>query len=434
MVFQRTVSRALQIRQQTVRKSFISSSLFLKRRDESTQANIASEIPTNCECKVTGEGSEPNYARTDETADEIIIHSPEPFATKHGGILPDVNIAYEAWGQLNNEKDNVILLNHGLSASSHAKTNSNNPISANGWWEKFIGPGLSIDTNKFYVICVNHLGSCFGTSGPSTINTTSGKHFGSDFPIVTIEDMVRVQFRLLDIFGIEKVHASVGASLGGKSSLLSPALFPDRINRMVSISAAAASPPSSIAFRYLQRVALMNDPKWNNGHYYDGLFPTDGTRLARKIATLTYRSGPEWEKRFKTEKINHPDAVLPRYHEPEFLIEDYIRHQGETFMAKTKFDPNSLIYLSKAADLFDMSNGFQNLEESFARIKCPSLIMGATSDILYPITKQKEMADLIEKGGNKDVLYYADEGYFGHDTFLLDVEGMGIKMKEFLEA
>lgn len=414
----------------TLQKLVLQRTSFLRNKSTTINASPATERSY----KVTGDDAEPSYGRTSKSADEIVIQSSDPYNFVHGGTISDVSIAYESWGQLNREKDNVIILHHGLSASAHAKKNANNPHSSDGWWEKFIGPGLSLDTNNFFIMCINHVGSCFGTSGPSTINTDSGKPYGSDFPIASIEDMVRIQFRLLDIMGIEKVHASVGSSLGGMASFISSAIFPDRINRMVSISAGGSSPPSSIAFRYLQRVALMNDPKWKGGHYYGSEFPTDGTRLARKIATLTYRSGPEWEKRFRTEKVNHPDVTLPRYHGPEFLIEDYIRHQGESFLAKTKFDPNSLIYLSKAMDLFDMSEGCQSMAEGFARIKCPSLVMGASSDILYPPSKQQEAAAHIIAGGNNDVVLHIEDGYFGHDTFLLDVDGMGPRMKEFLEA
>lgn len=413
-------------------KSSLGSSINTNTNSTAVTVKTVGNCLENLKDSVTSEDAEPSYARSSKNMEEIVIHSARPYKCQHGGVLSDLNIAYESWGKLNHAKDNTILLCHGLSASSHAKSHKDKENSVKGWWENFIGPGLSLDTSKFHIICINILGSCYGTSGPSTIDTKTGRPYGSNFPIVTIEDMVRVMFYLLDILGIEKVHTVVGSSLGGMLSLMAAAVFQHRIDRLVSISAGANSPPSSIAYRYLQRVALMNDPKWKNGHYYDSEFPIDGTRLARKIATLTYRSGPEWEKRFKSEK--KPDIIVPRYDGPEFLIEDYIRHQGESFLRKTKFDPNSLIYLSKAADIFDMSEGFSCMEEGFSRIKCPSLIMGSKSDILYPSTKQEEVVQYIVNGGNKDVILHIDEGYYGHDTFLLDVEGMGSKIKEFLES
>ncbi|XP_057290102.1 homoserine O-acetyltransferase-like isoform X2 [Hydractinia symbiolongicarpus] len=383
----------------------------------------------NKDPKNRSEEPEPAYDRVTKNAEETIVYSRHPFQCQYGAILPELHLAYEAWGKLNDAKDNVVLLQHGLSANPHARSNLVLKDSSPGWWEKFIGPGLSLDTNKFFVICVNLLGSCYGSTGPSSINPITGKPYGGDFPIVSIGDMVHSQFLLLNMLGIHKVHAVVGASLGGLAAFSSAKQYPQSIDRIVSISAAGNSAPSAIAFRYLQRVALMMDPKWNNGHYYETGIPFDGTRLARKIATLTYRSGPEWDERFKTMKVDDSDNSLPRYRSTEFLIEDYIRHQGESFIKRTKYDPNSIIYLSKAMDIFDIGENHGSMAEGFAQIKCPTLVMGASSDILYPVSKQKDAARYIAQGGNKNVEFYINDGHFGHDTFLLDVDGMGKEMK-----
>eukprot|EP00794_Sanderia_malayensis_P015821 gene15821-17416_t len=390
--------------------------------------NLATKLqPVEGSESKSNDGPEPSYERI-QYSDEEFYSYHKPFHCHHGGILPKLEIAYETWGQLNERKDNAILLFSGLSGSSHAKSHSELKNSQPGWWENFIGPGCKIDTNKYYVICANHLGSCYGTTGPSSINAETNKPYGGDFPIISIEDIVRAQFILLDHMQIEKVHAVIGSSLGGMISLLFTALYPERVGRMISISACAAANPTAIAFRYVQRLALMSDPAWRQGNYYKFGLPAAGMQLARKIATLTYRSGPEWEERFGRDRIKKNDVQLPRICGSEFEIEDYISHQGENFFKRSQYDPNSMIYLSKAMDLFDMSDGFENMEEGLARIRAPSLIMGASSDILFPSKQQVELYELIRNSGNTNVILKIIEGHYGHDTFLLDVNGMGSKI------
>jgi homoserine O-acetyltransferase len=201
-----------------------------------------------------------------------------------------MNIAYETWGHLNYRKDNAILLHCGMSASSHAKSNPGNP--APGWWEGFIGPGLALDTNLFFVICSNNLGGCYGTSGPSSTNPATGAAYGGSFPMLSVQDMVRAQFALLDNLGIEMLHASVGASLGGMQSTCAAAIFPERVGKFVSISACARSFPGSIAFRHTQRQAVMADPNWNGGDYYgEGCDPPNsGLKLAREVRYILFLS------------------------------------------------------------------------------------------------------------------------------------------------
>jgi homoserine O-acetyltransferase len=228
------------------------------------------------------QGPEPNY--------ELIVkgfsisHHNTPFNLVHGGVLPEFNIAYETWGKLNDTKDNAILLHTGLSASSHAKSHDKNPNP--GWWEKFIGPGLALDTNKFHIICTNVLGGCFGSTGPSSVDpsSSSGERYATGLPILTIFDMVRAQFKMLDRMGINKLHASVGSSMGGMQSLAAAALFPERVGRLVTISAAARSHPYSIALRFVQRQILMSDPNWNKGYYYNKVLPHTGMKVFRKGA------------------------------------------------------------------------------------------------------------------------------------------------------
>ncbi|KAF9353292.1 hypothetical protein BGX26_008925 [Mortierella sp. AD094] len=432
-------------------------------------------------------GPEPSYSNP--VSGYSLYQHNEPFLLDHGGILPKFEIAYESWGELNADKSNVILLHTGLSASSHAKSHPAN--TAPGWWEKFIGPGLAIDTNRFHVICTNVIGGCYGSTGPSSIDPKDNKPYATRFPILTIFDMVRAQFAMLDSMGIKKLHASVGASMGGMQSLAAALLFGDRIGKVVSISAAARSHPYSIALRFTQRQALMADPNWNKGFYYDKVPPHGGMKLAREIATISYRSGPEWEQRFgrKRSQPNTTPSLCA-----DFLIETYLDHQGERFCLQ--YDPNSLLYVSKAMDMFDLSasvsaetavrrarntlrlqegkgssapenaatppgeqaaacstgvaapaeskdkNETQNdpkaqlndLKQGMSSMKhIPTLVLGIQSDILFPVWQQKEVADCLRATGNKNVTYYELDSMYGHDAFLLEIINVGSAVKGHLE-
>lgn len=440
-------------------------------------------------------GPEPSYT----VGATQIYHCEEPLLLDHGGQLHEFDIAYETWGQMNASRSNVILLHTGLSASSHAHSTPENPQP--GWWEKFIGPGLALDTNKYFVICTNVIGGCFGSTGPSSIDPSDGKRYATRFPILTMQDMVRAQFRLLDHLGVAVLHASVGSSMGGMQSLAAGVEFPSRVGRVVSISACARSHPYSIAMRYVQRRAILNDPNWNRGFYYGRVPPHVGMKLAREIATITYRSGPEWEQRFGRRRA---DASKPPALCPDFLVETYLDHAGEKFCLT--YDPNSLIYVSKAMDLFDLgrenrlataarraqyhladasSTGDarvgspactltlpdkpyeeqpqpdtpmlsqlnaeslpqQNSSNSSSQPPAdlvaglaplrdhPVLVMGVASDILFPAWQQREVADALRQAGNEQVEHHElNEAHslFGHDTFLLDVEGVGGAVRNFL--
>ncbi|CAG8534231.1 uncharacterized protein OCT59_003144 [Rhizophagus irregularis] len=435
-------------------------------------------------------GPEPAYDKI--VSGYSLFHHNEPFLCDYGGVLPELGIAYETWGELNEKKDNAILIQTGLSGSSHAKSHEKNVQP--GWWENFIGPGLSIDTNKYFVICTNVIGGCYGSTGPSSIDPSDGEKYATRFPILTIFDMVRAQFLLLDHLGINKLHASVGSSMGGMQSLASAWLYPDRVSRLISISACARSHPYSIALRHTQRQVLMADPNWNKGFYYNSIPPHVGMKLAREIATISYRSGPEWEQRFgRKRQFEEQSPALC----PDFLIETYLDHQGERFCLQ--YDPNSLLYISKAMDIFDMSgsvleklkrlrsantkklfnarshndahhvicdtssslskesftksslkstserkhisslasnvnkNELEDLVQGLSIIKHPSLILGVQSDILFPCWQQKEIAECLRMGGNEDVTYYELDSMYGHDTFLIDLTNVGSAVKGHLE-
>lgn len=436
------------------------------------------------EARSLSTGPEPAYT----TGATENFHCKEPLLLDWGGVLPEFDVAYETWGTMNADKSNVILVHTGLSASSHAHSTESNPQP--GWWEKFIGPGSCLDTDKYFVICTNVIGGCFGSTGPSSIDPADGQRYATRFPILTMEDMVRAQFRLLDNLEVEKLYASIGSSMGGMQSLAAGVLFPSRVGRVVSISGCARSHPYSIAMRHTQRQVLMMDPNWNRGFYYGKVPPHAGMKLAREIATVTYRSGPEWEQRFGRRRA---DPAKPPALCPDFLIETYLDHAGEKFCLT--YDPNSLLYVSKAMDLFDL--GVENQRAAALRraereklmesgtapslmdLSCsltlpdtpyteqpdskeievdefgkvisrppddliaglsplrdtPTLVMGVASDILFPAWQQREVAEALRLSGNRNVAHVElseEQSMFGHDTFLLDLKNVGGSVKNFL--
>ncbi|KAH8821909.1 Alpha/Beta hydrolase protein [Xylogone sp. PMI_703] len=438
------------------------------------------------EARSVSSGPEPSYT----SGPTEVFRCHDPLLLDWGGVLPEFEIAYETWGQMNADKSNVILLHTGLSASSHAHSTEKNPKP--GWWEKFIGPNCPLDTNKYFIICTNVIGGCYGSTGPSSIDPADGQRYATRFPILTMEDMVRAQFRLLDSLGVQKLYASVGSSMGGMLSLAAGVLFPNRVGQVVSISGCARSHPYSIAMRHTQRQVLMMDPNWNRGFYYGKVPPHAGMKIAREIATVTYRSGPEWEQRFGRRRA---DSSKPPALCPDFLIETYLDHAGEKFCLE--YDPNSWLYVSKAMDLFDL--GVANQKAAAARrvahaaqfesssydasaVSCsltlpdtpyeeqpdsnpnspslsdpvkgmsgtppsdlveglkalkdhPTLVLGVATDVLFPAWQQKEIADTLVMAGNKNVTHVElgeDLSLFGHDTFLLDLENIGGALKKFL--
>ena len=391
----------------------------------------------------------------------------KPFFTDTNYKLSRFELAYETWGD---KKNPAILLFTGLSASSHAKSTKLNP--QNGWWENFIGKNRPLDTDKYYIICANYLGGCFGSSGPSSLNE-NGERYALQFPVVTIFDQVRAQFQLLNYLGVDKdIHAVVGSSKGGMASLSAAAMFP-QVRSVICISSCTATHPYAIGLRSSQRQILTSDVNWNKGNYYDSKFPHDGMKLARMVATIGYRSGPEWELRYGRNRKVESAGKAPTLVEPEFLIETYLDYQGEKY--SEGYDPNSLLYLSKSMDLFDISSiyhpnenirnelirpdpsespkqpefcvSFQERQDTswsntdgnymvkaLSNVTQPILVLGVKTDILFPIDQQRELADKLKKSGNKYVTFYEIDSLFGHDTFLLDLTSIGAAVKGFLEA
>ncbi len=372
-------------------------------------------------------GPEPQYGKV--VSGYETFHSSEPFVCDWGGVLPELSLAWESWGELSPGADNAVLLHTGLSASSHARSQERNPNP--GWWEEMVGPGLAIDTDRYFVLCTNLIGGCYGSTGPSSTDPATGNPYATDFPILTVQDMVRAQLLLLDHLGIQCLHASVGASLGGMQSLMLAALAPDRVQRLVSISAAACSHPQSIAMRFVQRQAVMADPDWNAGRYYGRSFPHRGLRVAREMGTLTYRSGPEWMERFGRRRSADEVPTL----DEDFQVESYLAYQGDKFCLQ--YDPNSYLYISKAMDLFDITAADTSSQGApcaqISDIKAPALVIGVKSDILFPVWQQRELAGLLEAEALA-VTYLELDSPYGHDTFLIEVEQVGAALGAHLSA
>ena len=369
------------------------------------------------------EGPEPQYDRI--VSGYRTFRSAKPFSFEWGGTLPALKVAYETWGDLSASRDNVILLATGLSASSHARSHAGNPEP--GWWEEFIGPGSAIDTDRYFVVCANLLGGCYGSTGPSSIDPATKQPYGPDFPILTVRDMARAQLLLLDHLGIDRLYACVGSSLGGMLSLQAAALEPSRVGRVASISAALRSHPQSIAMRFVQRQAVMADPDWRGGRYYGESFPHRGQKVAREIGTITYRSGPEWLERFGRRRISDGPPRL----DEDFEVESYLAHQGEKFCLQ--YDANSYLYISKAMDLFDLTAENENGKCDVDRFDGPVLVIGVTSDLLFPVWQQRELAESLKKAGNA-VTYLEIESPYGHDTFLIERERIGGALERFLAS
>ncbi len=351
------------------------------------------------------------------------------FAMHRGGHLDSPTLAYETWGELNSAKDNAVLIFSGLSPSAHAASSADD--SSSGWWEEMIGSGLPIDTDKFYVICVNSLGSCFGSTGPASINPATGEVYRLDFPVLTLEDVAEAAYGVVEHLGVECLHTVVGCSMGGMSGLAYCVRHPNAVKRFISISSAARGEPFAIAVRSLQREMIRSDPKWLGGHYSADDPPIVGQRLARKLGMITYRSPEEWRGRFGRERIGGETPVGDPF-TIEFSVESYLENHALKFTGQ--FDPNCYLYLSRASDLFDLAEHGGSLESGFKRTKLERvLVMGVTTDILFPLHQQRELA-----GGFHNVCANTDfvelSCIRGHDSFLVDMDAFRPVICDFFES
>ena len=348
------------------------------------------------------------------------------FILKRGGRLPKVTVAYECWGELSINLDNAILVFTGLSASAHAASSEADPEP--GWWEFMIGPGRAIDTDKYFVICVNSLGGCYGTTGPEAINPATQNPYGSDFPDLTIEDMAKAGHHLLLELDIDHLHAVVGSSMGGMVALAYSLQYPDECDYLISISAATRALPFTIAMRSLQREIIRCDPLWNEGHYDSDNEPESGMLLARKLGLVSYRAAEEWHQRFDRTRIAK-DRRQGKPFEIEFEVESYLDYNAHKFVGN--FDANSYLYMSRAMDWFDVADFGGSVNAGLAKIHVKkALIIGVTTDILFPIEQQKEIAEGLIKAG-RNVEFVSIDSINGHDAFLVDRDHFAPVISDF---
>lgn len=338
---------------------------------------------------------------------------PSPFRMKCGGELRGARLAYETWGELSPARDNAVLILTGLSPSAHAASSPDDP--ATGWWEDMIGPGKPIDTQRLFVVCVNSLGSCKGSTGPASIDPASGRPYRLRFPELALEDVAAAARHVVASFGIERLHCIVGPSMGGMSAQAYALQFPAEAPNLLLISSAPQALPFSIGIRSLQREAIRRDHNFRGGEYTEDALPIDGLSIARKLGVVTYRSALEWKQRFGRSRVEpHPEEPFGR----EFQIEAYLEGHAQRFVGS--FDPCSYIYLSRAMDWFDLAEYGGTVEAGIARMAVRrALVIGVETDILFPLEQQEQTAEALRATGAA-VEFAALPSIQGHDAFLVD--------------
>lgn len=350
----------------------------------------------------------------------------EPLELESGAKIGPLRIAYETYGRLNKDRSNAILVCHPLSGDAHA-AGFHDGESRPGWWDIAIGPGKGFDTTKFFVICSNVLGGCKGTTGPSSIDPATGRPYGTSFPVVTIEDMVNVQKMLVDRLGITQLFAVAGGSMGGMQALQWAVSYPEMMRKAVVIASTAYSTPQQIAFNAVGRKAIISDPAWNKGDYYGRRPPSDGLSLARMVGHITYLSDESMLHKFGR-NLQGKETVGFDF-STDFQVESYLNHQGDSFIKR--FDPNSYLYITKAIDYFDL-NVRGSLITGLSGVKAEVLVIGISSDWLYPPYQSQEIVTALRANGLK-AFYGEIRSNYGHDAFLLEQGQLNYLLKSFLD-
>lgn len=350
-----------------------------------------------------------------ETKFFTFAEPPGDFVLENGSKLGPIKIAYETYGRLNKNRDNVILIEHALTASAHAAGRHSHSDDNPGWWDSMVGPGRAFDSDKYYIICSNLLGSCYGTTGPSSLNPKTKKSYGYSFPVITIRDMVGVQKRLVEHLGVNSILCIAGGSMGGMQAIEWALLWPEFVKSVILIASGAWSSPQSIAIHKVGIQAIKDDPNFSNGHYYGKQSPDKGLAIARMIGHITYLNDKMlWEK-FGRRSDNIQD--MKSSFKYRFEVEKYLQYQGKKFV--TRFDANSYIYIMRAIDMYDASEGRTNLDESFNRLKIiKALVISFTSDWLFPSYQSKELVSAL-RANNINTSYKEIKSQYGHDSFLL---------------
>jgi homoserine O-acetyltransferase len=353
---------------------------------------------------------------------------PDPFPMWRGGVLHGARCAYETWGTLNAARSNAILLFTGLSPSAHAASSAANP--AEGWWQGMVGPGLALDSSRFFIICVNSLGSPFGSTSPASTDPATGEPYRLSFPDLSVEDIARGGYEVMRSLGITRLDTVMGPSLGGMVVLAFVAQFPGAARRLLCISGTAAAAPFAIALRSIQREAITNDPDWRGGNYSSDAPPVTGQRLARKLGTVTYRSAAEWQERFGRAPIR---ADMKR-HDPfasEFAVQGYLEALARRFVSA--FDANCYLYLSRSMDRFELDAHGEPVELMRRAQLEQALVIGVQTDLLFTISEQQALADMLEKAG-VPTRFAPLPCIEGHDAFLVDLQTFSAQIAPFLNG
>ena len=343
-----------------------------------------------------------------------------------GEKLEPITIAYETYGRLNQQKSNAILVVHALSGEAHA-AGFHKGDKHLGWWDAMIGPGKALDTEKYFIVCSNVIGGCNGSTGPSSINPETGKPYGAVFPIITIKDMVNVQWRLLSHLGIEKLLTVIGGSMGGMQVLQWMVTYPEKIRSAIPIATTMKHSPQQIAFNEVGRQAVMADYKWNGGDYYGASSPDKGLAVARMVGHITYMSDVSMAEKFGRRLKNHGK---PFKFGTDFEVEGYLHYRGDNFVKR--FDANSYLYITKAMDYFNILNG-KKLSEIFIGLKAKVLVLAFKSDWLYPAYQSQEIMKACKLAG-VNTTYCEINSTYGHDAFLLEIEEETHLIKHFLRT
>jgi len=365
-----------------------------------------------------------------ETKYATLFEPPRELHTAAGSEIGPVTVAYETYGELSPKRDNAIFVCHALTGDAHAAGYLMDEQKKPGWWDAFIGPGKGLDTDKYFIICANVLGGCQGTTGPGSINPTTGEHYCQEFPVITVGDIVNVHSELTKHLGITKLLSAVGGSLGGMQALEWAARFPDQLGSVIVLASGAYLSAQGIAFNTVGRRAIYADPQFKDGCYYGDEGPKYGLALARMLAHITYLSEASIEKKFGR-RLQHSDTLAyDLLRETEFQIESYLHHQGERFVER--FDANSYLHLTKAMDYFNLTDSYGSLTGAMGRTDARFLVASYSSDWLFPTSQSRELvSSLIET--RRHVTFVEFDSPYGHDAFLIEVDKLEELVRPFLE-
>jgi len=387
------------------------------------------EIDKNSVGPVRKESRFSNRVGIVQTQTIRVVETDEPLELECGKKLAPIDVAYETYGEINEQQDNIILICHALSGNAHVAGYNSPDDKKAGWWDNMVGPGKGIDTNKYFVICSNFLGGCSGTTGPSSINPATGKPYGLDFPIITIGDMVKVQKLLLDKLGIKKLLSVIGGSIGGMQVLQWAIEYPDFVKSAIPAATTTHLGAQSVAFDAVGRNAILADANFADGQYHGKAGPDRGLAIARMIGHITYLSEQGMREKFGRQLRSADDYSYD--FNSEFAVETYLDHQGQTFVER--FDANSYLYITKASDYFDLQKDYGTLTKAFANVKSRFLVASFASDWLYTPEQSEAIVNALVANG-KDVSFCNIASSYGHDAFLLEEEKLRPFISGFLDA